>query len=161
MHSKNVDSRLGGYDTMLNGSYQQEFTTSSLGLMDPEDRGSKAPPKHPPPQLLTYTASHPNTLYIFNSNTENFMSRINKRWEEHYRTYTTDIRWKLFIASEATPSLDLNIIHSTAHMKGAGIAKSAYQLGYRLKVQGSNSRRGKRFFSTTSRPALGPTQPPI
>jgi hypothetical protein len=52
----------------------------------------------------------------------------------------------LFIASEATPSLGLNIIHSTAHMKGAGIAKSAHQLGYRLTVQGSNPRRGKRLF---------------
>jgi len=48
MHSKNVDSRLGGYDTMLSGSYQHEFTTSSLGLMDPEDGSSKTPPKHPP-----------------------------------------------------------------------------------------------------------------
>jgi hypothetical protein len=27
----------------------------------------------------------------------------------------------LVIASEATPNLDLNIVHSTAHMKGAGI----------------------------------------
>jgi hypothetical protein len=60
MHSKNVDSRLGGYDTMLIGSYQQEFTAFSLGLMDPEDGGSKAPPKHPPP--ITDTASHLNTL---------------------------------------------------------------------------------------------------
>jgi len=32
-------------------------------------------------------------------------------------------------------------------MTGAGTAKSAYQLSYRLTVQGSNPRRGKRFFS--------------
>jgi len=30
--------------------------------MDPEDGSSKAPPKHPPPQVLTDTASHPNRL---------------------------------------------------------------------------------------------------
>jgi hypothetical protein len=32
---------------------------------------------------------------------------------------------------------------------------------YGLDGRGSNPRRGKRFFSTASRPVLGPTQPPI
>jgi len=68
MHSKNVDSRLGGYDTMLISIYQQEFTTSSLGLMDPEDGGSKAPPKHPLPNYLL-TQYHIPTHFKFSTAT--------------------------------------------------------------------------------------------
>jgi len=44
----------------------------------------------------------------------------------------------LFTSSEATPSLDLNITHKTAHMKGAAVAQAAYQMGYRLTIQDSN-----------------------
>jgi hypothetical protein len=59
-----------------------------------------------------------------------------------------------------TPSLDPNTIHNTAHMKGAGVAQSAHQLGYRLDSPRFESQKGQDFFfSTTSRPALGPTQP--
>jgi hypothetical protein len=140
MHSKNVDSRIEGYDTMLIGSYQPP----ALDWWTLKTGAAKLPQNIPLPQLLI---QHHIPTNIFNSNTENFISHTNKPWKEHYRSYTTDIRWKLFIASEATPSLDLSIIHNTAHMKGAGMGKSAYQLSYRLTVQGSNPRRGKRFFS--------------
>jgi hypothetical protein len=67
----------------------------------------------------------------------------------------------LFIASEATPSLDLNIIHGTAHMKGAGIAPSAYQLGYRLTVQSSNPRRKKKFFLHNIQTSFGANPAPL
>jgi len=70
------------------------------------------------------------------------MAYTNKPCAEHYRSYKTDIGWKLFTASEATPSLDLNI----THMKGAAVGQAAYQLGYRLTVQGWNPNTGKSFF---------------
>jgi hypothetical protein len=62
MHAKNVDSSLGRYDTKQIDCYKQKPTTSSLGLIDPKDGSRKAPPQHPPPQILTDTASHPKIL---------------------------------------------------------------------------------------------------
>jgi hypothetical protein len=50
------------------------------------------------------------------------------------------------------------------HFMGAGIAQSVYRLGYGLEnrdsVPGGVS-DGKFLFSTASRPAVGPTRPPI
>jgi hypothetical protein len=58
----------------------------------------------------------------------------------------------------------MNIIIHLGHLLGVRVAQSVWWLGYRLDTQDSVSGRGKEdffLFTTSSRPAPGPTQPCI
>lgn len=113
---------------------------------------SQAPPKHPLPKYLLTQHHIPAHFKSSIATMEtSFMTYTNKPWADHYRSHKTDIRWKLFTASEATPSLDLNITHNTAHMTGAAVAQqhTNWATGWQSKVQ---IPVGERFFFPPQHP---------